>query len=275
MTKNRKALRAKFLAKAKAEVKEELSSRDMLMGKCARMIEGLDEVIHILTEKLVDAFRIYFPEIPIKDRDKLVKVIAIMGKRENPNLDEISEIIGKDRAELLAEQGKHSIGAELSDQDLALLKATAEEIIHLKHLKEQIIQHLEQMGKEVCPNITHLLGPALTAKLIAHAKSVKRLALMPASTIQVLGAEKALFKHLRSKRRVKPPKHGLIFQHAKICGSPKRVRGKIARALATKIAMAAKADAFTGHFIADKLKEEFEARYNEIMEQFHKNKGKR
>jgi nucleolar protein 56 len=112
--------------------------------------------------------------------------------------------------------------------------------------------------------MSEVAGPEIAAKLIAHVGSLKRLAFLPSSTIQVLGAEKALFKHLKN-RRIAPPKHGIIFQHAKISNSPKEVRGKIARALANKLALAARADAFSKNFIAKQLKDDFEARCKEIL----------
>jgi len=99
--------------------------------------------------------------------------------------------------------------------------------------------------------------------LIAQAGGLSKLASFPSSTVQVIGAEKALFKHLRSGSP--PPKHGLIFQHVLISTSPKHARGKIARALAAKIAIAAKADAYSHNFIAEKLKEQFEARAKDIL----------
>ena len=123
----------------------------------------------------------------------------------------------------------------------------------------------------MAPNTTHLLGGLLTAKLISHVKSVEKLATLPASTIQVLGAEKALFKHLRSKGRVKPPKHGYLFQHPKVSSAPKKLRGKIARTLAAKVALAAKVDAYGGEFIGDKLRQAFEQRCEEVLSK----KGKR
>jgi nucleolar protein 56 len=98
---------------------------------------------------------------------------------------------------------------------------------------------------------------------VAQAGGLHRLSFFPASTIQVLGAEKALFKHLRSGS--KPPKHGLIFQHSSIGMSPKKVRGKIARALAAKLTIASKADAISHNFIAEKLKASFEAHTKRIL----------
>jgi nucleolar protein 56 len=111
--------------------------------------------------------------------------------------------------------------------------------------------------------MSHIAGPELAAKLVAQSGGLQRMAMFPASTIQVLGAEKALFKHLKSGSR--PPKHGLIFQHASIGMAPKKVRGKISRCLAAKLTIAAKADAFSHNFIAEKLKAQFEAQVKRIM----------
>ena len=115
---------------------------------------------------------------------------------------------------------------------------------------------------EVAPNIRGLVGPLLGARLISLAGGLSRLARLPASTIQVLGAEKALFRALRTGGR--PPKHGVIFQYPAIHRSPRWQRGKIARALAAKLAIAARIDAFTGEYKADELKEELEKRIEEI-----------
>jgi nucleolar protein 56 len=103
--------------------------------------------------------------------------------------------------------------------------------------------------------------------------SLSRLAFLPASAVQVLGAEKALFKHLRNKN-IPSPKHGIIFQHARISSSPKSVRGKIARALANKLSLAAKADAFSKRRISPGLKADFDARFAQIMAEYEREKAK-
>jgi nucleolar protein 56 len=90
------------------------------------------------------------------------------------------------------------------------------------------------------PNLSSLLGPDLTARLLAQAGGLERLARLPASTIQVLGAERAFFEHLRG--RAPPPRHGLLFLHPAIQSAPRLERGKLARALAGKAAIAARLD---------------------------------
>ncbi len=122
--------------------------------------------------------------------------------------------------------------------------------------------------KEVAPNITALVGPLLGARLLSLAGGLDELARLPASTIQVLGAEKALFRALRTGG--KPPKHGVIFQYPDIHRSPRWQRGKIARALAAKLAIAAKVDAFTGRYIGDVLVQQLRKRIEEIKKLYAK-----
>ena len=115
--------------------------------------------------------------------------------------------------------------------------------------------------KEEAPNISAILGTAVGARVLAHAGSLKRLATMPASTIQILGAEKALFRSL--KTGANPPKHGILFQHATVHAAPRWQRGKIARAVAAKAAIAARVDVFGGG-LNDTLLEKLNVRVKEI-----------
>ena len=130
-----------------------------------------------------------------------------------------------------------------------------------KRLEKQIE---EDMAK-IAPNTSALVGPVIGARMISLAGSLERLAFMPASTIQILGAEKALFRF--KKEGGKPPKHGVIFQHPLVNKAPLKDRGKIARAFAAKIAIAVKADVFTKKNISDNLKEDLDKRIKEIRSQ--------
>jgi len=116
--------------------------------------------------------------------------------------------------------------------------------------------------KTIAPNTSEIIGPLIGARLLSLAGGMDRLAMLPASTIQVLGAEKALFRF--KKEGGKPPKHGVIFQHPLINKAPRSSRGKIARVLAAKISTAAKADFFTKRDISDELREDLERRLMEI-----------
>jgi len=128
----------------------------------------------------------------------------------------------------------------------------------IQRLQEQIEQDMNTLA----PNTSAIIGPLIGARLIALAGGMQKMALMPASTIQILGAEKALFRF--KKEGGKPPKHGVIFQHLSINCAPKAERGKIARLLATKISIAIRADVFTKRNIADELQEDIKIRLQEI-----------
>ncbi len=128
----------------------------------------------------------------------------------------------------------------------------------ISRLQEQIEQDMNTLA----PNTSAIIGQLIGARLIALAGGMQKMALMPASTIQILGAEKALFRF--KKEGGKPPKHGVIFQHLSINCAPKTERGKIARLLATKISIAIRADVFTKRNIADELQEDIKIRLQEI-----------
>jgi len=136
----------------------------------------------------------------------------------------------------------------------------------MNHLEQQIEKDMQRLA----PNITMLAGSLIGARLISLSGGIERLAMFPASTVQILGAEKALFRF--KKEGGKPPKHGVIFQHPLINRAPRDERGKIARMFAAKISIAAKADAFTKRLIAEELRTNLEKRIHEMHEQKTKKK---
>jgi len=135
-------------------------------------------------------------------------------------------------------------------------------ISFIKNEINSLDQQIEEDMREVAPNTSEIIGPLIGARLISKAGGLKKLALLPASTIQMLGAEKALFRY--KKEGGKPPKHGVIFQHNKINKAPRNKRGKIARAMANKISIAVKADAFTKREISRDLIKNLDEKISEI-----------
>jgi len=138
-----------------------------------------------------------------------------------------------------------------------------ESIRYLNELKrkvdatiDELKERLGEKMKMLAPNLSELVGPLLAAKLISVTGGIEKLAKLPSSSIQILGAEKALFRYKQGKGT--PPKHGIIFRHPAVRSAKAKDRGKISRVLASKISLAAKADSFTGNFMADKLKRDFE-----------------
>ena len=250
-----------FLEKAKAGMRLEMAKRDRLLTHVVGAIDDNNKAANLLFERLSEWYALYFPELRVSEPKKFCQLAAELD-RDNPDFGLLLKVVGKDKAREFEEKAKRTLGIELKPEDLEAVREMAKRILELYELRERLEAYQEMLVKETCPNVSYVAEPALAAKLVARAGSIEKLARMPASTVQVLGAEKALFKHL--KKHSKPPKHGLIFQHAYISTAPKKQRGKLSRALATKISIAAKADAYTGNFIAEKLKADFQKRVDAI-----------
>lgn len=264
--------RERFIKKAREKVKAALKSRDMLISGVTKSIEDLDKTINLLGERLEDWYGIYFPELRLADRMKFAELVQII-ERTDVDVKELAGIVGQKKADEISDKANESLGADLSENDLKQVRSLAASICKLDKLREQFEKHQEELAVQLCPNMTKVAGPDIAAKLVSHVGSLTRLCKLPSSTIQVLGAEKALFKHLKN-RKIRPPKHGIIFQHPRIAGSPKAVRGKIARALANKISLASKADAITKRDMGEELLVGFEKRFTEIMDAYKKGKQK-
>ena len=155
-----------------------------------------------------------------------------------------------------------------SDIDLTILQGYTNQILSLDNYRIELESYLDSLIEKVTPNLRSIVGSLVSAKLISKAGSLKKLAFMPASRIQLLGAEKALYRFLKTGE--KRPKHGLIFQWNQIRSAKPYHRGKIARMVSGKIGLASKLDYFNGEFIGDKLLEEIESKIKEIEKKYPK-----
>jgi len=218
-------------------------SKDNFIIQAISNIEDTDKVANILVTRLREWYELYFPEFSrsMESHEKFIELILSKTKEEL-----LKEINLKEK----------SIGADISKKDLQPMMDLAESAQQLYGLKKKHTLYLDVMMETYCKNVRDLCGALIAAKLIEHAKSLKSLAIMPSSAIQLLGAEKALFRHL--KTRAKAPKHGLLLNHPLVANAKPKLRGKAARHLANKIAIAAKVDYNKGSYIADKLKKKLE-----------------
>jgi len=166
---------------------------------------------------------------------------------------------------MIVEAAQTSLGAEFDEIDIEVLQACAQRVLNLYELRGRIAEYIDGLMAQIAPNLCTVVGGSIGARLISLAGGLERLARLPSSTIQVLGAEKALFRAL--KTRARPPKHGVIYQYPDVRGSPRQLRGKIARALAGKIAIAARVDAMSGEFVGDRLAANLKARIANIRAQ--------
>jgi nucleolar protein 56 len=168
----------------------------------------------------------------------------------------------KNKAELLKElklSAEESMGANLGAEDLEEVKSLAESIGILYQLRHRHEAYLQQVMSKYCPNLLELAGATIGAKLLELGRGLKSLALLPASTIQLLGAEKALFRHI--KTGAKSPKYGVIINHPLVQKCKHEDKGKVARALADKLSLCARLDYFKGEFKAPEYREELEKRF--------------
>ncbi len=257
------------VALTRLRIQEQSGARDKMIIQAIEALDDIDKVINLLVSRLREWYSLHFPELDeiLPKHQQYVAFVKTVGPRENVTEEKLKELgFSEGKVEKILKAAQGSMGAPLGKFDAEIIVKLASEISDLYKLREQIEDYLEMAMDEVAPNLKGLVGAKLGARLLSLAGGLKELAMMPASTIQVLGAEKALFRHLRSG--AKPPKHGVIFQYPAINRSPWWQRGKIARALAGKLAIAARVDYFSGEYIAEELKQELEQRIREIKEKY-------
>lgn len=254
---------------AKLRVKGAAEKRDLIIAQAIQMLDDLDRTVNLFMGRLREWYGIHFPELDrlIEKHETYARLVMNLGYRDNFSFEALEkEGIPKERAEATAKAAEASMGAEIAEQDLAEIQALSRNVLELYELRKSMENYVDKTMEEVAPNTRAVAGSLLGARLIAIAGSLQNLAIRPASTVQVLGAEKALFRSLKTGAR--PPKHGLIFQHALLHDAKRWQRGKIARVLAGKLAIAARADAFGGKYIGDALKADVEKRLEEIREKY-------
>ncbi|OQX21419.1 MAG: hypothetical protein BWK75_03145 [Candidatus Altiarchaeales archaeon A3] len=221
-------------------------------------VDELNNTVNLMDEQLHEYYGAYFPEIDAISDHEIYASVAALGNRENLDLKNIN--LSEKIKEKLRTEGIASFGMKLDDKYISGASLLAGEILNLYKLKAELEENLKRVMIEISPNLSYLAGHMLGARLLLRAGSLEKLAFMPASTVQMLGAEKALFKFLRTKKL--PPKHGIIFTLSEICTAQKKDRGKISRNFAAKVSIAAKVDYFKGDFVGKELKEKF----NKVIE---------
>ena len=251
------------------ELKEAVARRDVMIVHAVHVLEDLDKQINMFYTRCREWYGLHFPELGdlIDEPEEYMRIVAELGSRKNYTVEGLKKILGSARkAEDVLEKARISIGAEMSPEDEERVKDVAREGLRLIKLKREQENYIKELMSAEAPNLSAIAGPILGAKLIALAGGLEKLARLPASTIQVLGAEKALFRFFRTGRGA--PKHGIIFQHPYVHGSPRWQRGKIARLLAAKIAIAARIDYFSREDRSSELRRALEERYAEIKQKY-------
>ncbi len=218
-------------------------------------LDDLQKSTNLLLERLREWYGLHFPEsvrsVPPDER-RLAAAIAA-----DPSRAAVARALGLAVA---------PAGDDLGAADSRAVQGLAESLLRLTESRAALERYLESRVAEVAPNLAHLVGPLVAARLIAHAGGLKRLGALSASTIQILGAEKAFFRFLSGEGT--PPKHGVLFQHPLVHASPLWQRGKIARAIAANVTLAARSDSHTHRFIAPELAARLNRRVQDIRTRF-------
>jgi len=233
-------LRENALKEAKKKIKESVS-KDLMIINAINNIEELDKSTNIIVSRLREWFSLSNPELEKKYSDNEV-------------------FVKKALEELNGKKTPTEMGAEFDNDDKKAVVALAKSATDLVVAKKELEVYLSKAMESYCKNINFLAGTTIGARLIREAKGLKRLASLGASTVQLLGAEKALFRHIKSGTR--PPKYGHIVNHQIIMNAKHTDKGKAARALADKLSICARLDYFKGDFMADKYSEELRKKFN-------------
>ncbi len=225
---------------------------DVHLGQAVRAYDDLLSTSNLLSERLHEWYGFHFPELEnVVSGDAYPRSILTHGSKEG--------VMNALRLKM------DSIGSVIAPEDLESIRTLASALVEATAAGQRIERYIDIRMRDVAPNLSDLAGPVIGARLIMHAGSLYRLASMPSGTVQLLGAEKAMFRHLKDVSR--PPKHGVLFTHSLVHSSPPWQRGPIARALAAKICLAARADAYTRNDISGLLKDQLERRVAEIRKQ--------
>jgi len=207
------------------------------------LLDDLDKELNTYAMRVKEWYGWHFPEMGriVNDNLAYARVILTMGMRTSAAKTDLAEVLPDEIETAVKAAAEVSMGTEITQEDLDNIQALAEQVVSFTEYRAQLSGYLSARMAAIAPNLTALVGDLVGARLIAHAGSLMNLAKSPASTIQILGAEKALFRALKTKHDT--PKYGLIY-HASLIGQASgKNKGKIARMLATKATMGIRVDA--------------------------------
>ena len=250
----------------------DVNRQDKPIVQSIALIDLLDKDINSFCMRIKEWFGWHFPELGkiISDNYVYVRIVKLIKERKNlltnkdsikNDLDEIT--LDPEISKAIIDSATISMGADIGESDLLNIRYFSDKVEQLIKYRENLTNYLKEKMRKLAPNTSELIGEMVAARLISHAGSLTALAKYPASTIQILGAEKALFRAL--KTRSKTPKYGLLYHSSYIGKAKLKNKGKISRYLANKIAMCARIDYFSNDRFNDfgvELKKQIEERLN-------------
>ena len=242
---------------------------DLHISQSINALDELDKIINVIGARLREWYGLHFPELDylIQNIFTYAEIVRLAGNRRNIDLNMLENLgIESKRAEMILVAVERSKGGDILEENLSIIKKLANEVIMQTELRRILAHQIEEMMEKIAPNIKDILTATVGARLMAKAGSLQKLSVMPSSTIQIIGAEKALFRSL--KTGAPPPKHGILFQHPILHSAPKWQRGKMARAIASKVAIAVRIDLFRNGEKDAHISEQLNKRIAEIQEKY-------
>ncbi|KAG8804251.1 Nucleolar protein 58 [Serendipita sp. 399] len=218
---------------------------DIMVVQAISLLDDLDKEINVYSMRIKEWYGWHFPEMGkiIIDNLAYANVVRTMGVRTNAANITLANILPEDLEAAVKLAAEISMGTEISDSDIAHIHSLCDQVIAISAYRSQLADYLRNRMNAIAPNLTALVGELVGARLISHAGSLRNLAKHPASTVQILGAEKALFRALKTKHDT--PKYGLIYHASLIGQAPQKLKGKMARMVATKAALSIRVDALS------------------------------
>jgi nucleolar protein 56 len=229
-------------------------------------LDELDEILNTISTRIREWYGLHFPELDylLQNFVTYASIVKDAGSRENITKELLTRLeIPEKKIGMIQLAISKSQGGDLSQESSESLKVLASQVIMLSELRTNLSTTIENLMEMLAPNLKNILTALIGARLVAKAGSLMKLSQMPSSTIQIIGAEKALFRALKTGAR--PPKHGLLFQHPSVNSAPKWQRGKIARALSSKVAIAVRIDVYRSGELDNSLLDKLTKRIETIQ----------
>ncbi len=257
-------IRERMLSAAKQGISEAYKSEEYALMQAVNAQIETSRSYNLAYERLSEWYGIYFPEVRMTNPVTLARLVVALNHKGIDDRAIEEAVKDQSKSEEIYKKAQSTIGRKMESSEATGIIRFAELVLSLNESLEQLDSYIKDASKRLMPNTTYLTDHMIAAELLARAGSMERLATMPAGTVQLLGAEKALFKHI--KFGSKPPKYGILFKLPEVSNAPREIRGKIARAYATKISIALKADYFSKNFIAEGLKADLTKNLKRIRE---------
>lgn len=260
-------LRKKLVSQTRQQVSIEYGEKELSIIRATNALDDLDAAFNLLFEHSREWYHSYFPELEriVADPELFLRLVYEIGSKKGFSGKKFEELVTDSELRSKIEKNvQSSVGAVEEEKSLAEIQLLALNALNLKQERKALETLVEGEMKKQATNFSELAGALLGARMLAKAGSFQRLAEMPSSTIQLLGAEKALFRHLKAQRKERPPKYGFLFAHSLVKQLHPSHKGKMARFLAGKLSIAVKTDVFGKEKIAEKLQLQAQQRFEQL-----------